>query len=91
MFEAPDGYNFTKHIDNNQEINSDITGFYGEGSTNMLELRSGVSTLNIDAGFIANSVLASEQILCKGRQVGENIILDIYTVGLTGELQIEKC
>ena len=90
MFEAPEGYNFTKHIDSNQEINSDITGFYGEGSTNMLELRSGISTLNIDAGFIANSVLASEQISCKGRQVGENIILDIYTVGLTGELQIEK-
>jgi len=49
-FVPPVGYSFTQHIAEEEDINSDVTHYYGVNTTDPISLMPGMDVINIDAG-----------------------------------------
>lgn len=89
MFDLPQNKIFTKSV-SNALLNSDVTGKYGIGSTDMIQVKMYDLKMDIDAGFTSQILLAAEDLNLSGKSYDESNELFIKTNGLIGDIIIER-
>jgi serine-aspartate repeat-containing protein C/D/E len=89
MFDLPQNKLFTKSV-SNALFNSDVTGKYGVGSTDMIKVLMYDHKMDVDAGFTSQVLLAAEDLSVSGKSYDEFNELFIRTDGLNGNIFIER-
>ena len=72
----PEGLQFTKYNPSNDELNSDIMGTYGEGTSNMIELNKYGEHAIINAGLVQPSILALNEIELNAKRVKNSVLIE---------------
>ena len=72
----PEGLQFTKYNPSNEELNSDIMGTYGEGTSNMIELSKYGEHAIINAGLVQPSILALNEIELNAKRVKNSVLIE---------------
>jgi len=80
-FGLPSGYSFTSSkVGSNDDLDSDVVGLFGPGTTNWIELLSGQTRLNIDAGVYTCSTING----FVWYDINHNEVLDNFENGING-------
>src|SRR5690606_8831261 len=80
-FGLPSGYSFTySKVGSNDDVDSDVVGLYGQGTTDWIELLSGETRNNIDAGVYTCSTISG----FVWYDINHNEVRDNFENGING-------
>lgn len=89
-FNVPDPMNFSPYTTSDMTMNSDVTGRFGRGTTDMFRLSNTDEMLIYDAGISEANLLAIENITLSAVRKNADAIINVSYINFKGQIILQK-